>query len=36
MRVQDAQAARSHYRRYLELAPQAPDAVFVRAILQQK
>jgi hypothetical protein len=36
MRVQDQQAARRHYRRYLELVPTAPDAVFVRAILQQK
>ena len=36
MRVQDPQSARRHYRRYLELAPEAPDRVFVRAMIEQK
>ena len=33
VRLGEAARARSHYRRYLELAPDAPDAVFVRAML---
>jgi tRNA A-37 threonylcarbamoyl transferase component Bud32 len=34
-RLGDPARARRHYRRYLELAPDAPDAVFVRAILEK-
>jgi tRNA A-37 threonylcarbamoyl transferase component Bud32 len=33
IRLGDSATARRHYRRYLELAPAAPDQVFVRAIL---
>jgi hypothetical protein len=36
MRVQDPKSARRHYRRYLELAPEAPDRLFVRAMIEQK
>jgi tRNA A-37 threonylcarbamoyl transferase component Bud32 len=32
-RLPDAATARRHYRRYLELAPDAPDGLFVRAIV---
>jgi serine/threonine-protein kinase len=34
MRLSNPQKARRHYGRYLELAPDAPDGVFVRAIVQ--
>jgi Flp pilus assembly protein TadD len=34
IRLGDAATARQHYRRYLELAPDAPNALFVRAILE--
>jgi regulator of sirC expression with transglutaminase-like and TPR domain len=33
VRLGDPDRAATHYRRYLELAPDAPDAIFVRAIL---
>jgi Tfp pilus assembly protein PilF len=35
MRLSNPATARRHYRRYLELAPEAPDRVFVRAIVGQ-
>jgi eukaryotic-like serine/threonine-protein kinase len=34
VRLGDHEAAHRHYRRYLELAPGAPDAVFIRGILE--
>jgi serine/threonine-protein kinase len=36
MRLGSVEQARSHYRRYLELAPSAPNAAFVRAMLEPK
>ena len=35
IRLGDSPRACQHYRRYLELAPDAPDQVFVRAILER-
>jgi Flp pilus assembly protein TadD len=36
VRLGRGEAARDHYRRYLELAPGATDAVFVRAIIDDR
>ena len=33
IRLGDSERARGHYRRYLQLVPDAPDKMFVRAIL---
>ena len=35
IRLGDSKRACPHYRRYLELAPDAPDWEFVRAILER-
>jgi cytochrome c-type biogenesis protein CcmH/NrfG len=35
MRHGEGEAARAAFRRYLELAPRAPDAIFVRAIVEE-
>jgi Flp pilus assembly protein TadD len=35
IRLGDPAKARHHYHRYLELAPRAPDAVFIRGILER-
>jgi Flp pilus assembly protein TadD len=34
MRAGDAARASDHYRKYLELAPQAPDAAFIKSIIK--
>jgi tRNA A-37 threonylcarbamoyl transferase component Bud32 len=36
IRMGDAETAHRHYRRYLELAPDAPDQVFIRGILERR
>jgi Flp pilus assembly protein TadD len=36
MRLGSVEQARTYYRKYLELAPSAPNAAFVRAMLEPK